>query len=157
MQTILLALCYFVFTELMLARLLAGRCRWNVQVMHEALEYAHRQRIAFEGGSSSTPQSRGMPRGLNGAQQVRAVPSSSFPRERHPSTDPHHPLAQLVDKDEGPRMRAIRVDEMKDPDRLKEYLAEFTRVDAMGDPDRLNTITTLVEDFKSRGALTHKE
>ena len=45
--------------------------RWNVQAMHRALVSAQGQRLNREGGSSSTAQTS-TPRGLNGAQQVRA-------------------------------------------------------------------------------------
>mmetsp|Transcript_30771 Transcript_30771/g.90176 ORF Transcript_30771/g.90176 Transcript_30771/m.90176 type:complete len:396 (+) Transcript_30771:147-1334(+) len=72
----------------------AGRDRWGVREIHMALETAQSQRVTFEGGSSSKPQSRRMPHGLKGAQQ-------------------------LADKDDGPLTRPIRVDELGDDEDLK--------------------------------------
>ena len=59
--------------------------RWNVQAMHMALVSAQGQRLNREGGSSSTAQTS-TPRGLNGAQQVRAPRAPSPPCKRHQLT-----------------------------------------------------------------------
>ena len=59
--------------------------RWNVQAMHMALVSAQGQRLNREGGSSSTAKTS-TPRGLNGAQQVRAPRVPSPPCKRHQLT-----------------------------------------------------------------------
>ena len=57
----------------------AARERWGVDAMHVALECA----ADIQRNKSKTPQIRRVAHGLNGAQQVRAVPPLFSPRTRH--------------------------------------------------------------------------